>query len=156
MAPRWQWLTLIGVLLATVLVGRALAEDADTPLTKERYLAEQAPEVAVITPEALRARLAAGESLTVLDVRTLFEREKGRTITEGEVHIPRGFLEFKAWDKLPRDRPIVVYCGTGARSRLAADTLMAMGWQNVVSLEGGITAYYESVGEECGCVDLPF
>lgn len=152
MAPRWQWLTLIGVLLATVLVGRALAEESD----KTQYLAEQATAVEEITPEALRAKLAEGAPLTVLDVRSLFEREQGRTITDSEVHIPRGFLEFKAWDKLPKDAPVVVYCASGARSRLAADTLMAMGWQNVVSLEGGITAFYESVGEDCGCVDLPF
>ncbi|MBY6188356.1 hypothetical protein KUV89_17205 [Marinobacter hydrocarbonoclasticus] len=152
MTPKWQWLTLLGVLLSVALLGRAMAE----PIGKEAYLAGQATEVVQITPDALRKRLADGEAITVLDVRSLYERENGRTVTEQEIHIPRGFLEFKAWNTLPKDRPIVVYCGTGARSKLAADTLTAMGWDNVSSLEGGITAFYESVGEDCGCVDLPF
>ncbi|MBY5992366.1 rhodanese-like domain-containing protein [Ferrimonas balearica] len=153
MKPVLQWLTLILVLLVTALCSRSLGAE---PLDKAGYLATQATGVQSLSAEQLRAKLDAGEALVILDVRSLYERENGRTLTDNEVHIPRGFLEFKAWDKLPRDKTVVVYCGTGARSRLATDTLLAMGWERVVNLDGGITGFYESVGEECGCVELPF
>ncbi|GAA4895148.1 rhodanese-like domain-containing protein [Ferrimonas pelagia] len=146
----WVWLALAGALLG--LIAAPLAAQTD----KATYLAEARQGVVEITPEQLRTRLAGELPPLVLDVRTFTEREQGRTVTEQEIHIPRGFLEMKAWEQLPTGQEVVIYCGTGGRSALAAQTLKAMGWEQVMSLQGGITAYYESVGEDCGCIELPF
>ncbi len=83
----------------------------------------------------------------VLDVREAEEVAGGRI--SGAVHVPRGVLEPKAAPDSPAhdavfgdpDRPILVYCGTGARSALAADVLRELGFSKVCSLAGGIGAW---------------
>ena len=64
---------------------------------------------------------------------------------------PRGLLEFEIHGLVertatnsnvaPEDRDIVLYCGTGGRSALAAETLSKMGYRNVLSMDGGIVAW---------------
>jgi rhodanese-related sulfurtransferase len=82
---------------------------------------------------------------TFLDVRDLQEVNLGRI--PGAVHISRGNLENKVEAILPRDTPLVVYCGGGSRSALAADTLRQMGYEKVTSLAGGFRGWAEAGGE---------
>lgn len=57
---------------------------------------------------------------------------------QGATHIPRGLLELEIDEVAPnQDKPIVLYCGGGSRSALAADTLQLMGYSQVYSLTGG-------------------
>jgi len=90
-----------------------------------------------IDPEALEERL--GE-LVVVDVREADEFEQGAI--PGAVFVPRGLLESSIASHLPQpDHEVVLYCGGGARSALAARTLQTMGYTNVWSLEGGFTRW---------------
>ena len=85
---------------------------------------------------------------TFLDVRDLQEVNLGRI--PGAVHISRGNLENKVEAIVPRDTPLVVYCGGGGRSALAADTLRQLGYTNVSSLAGGFRSWAEAGGEVDG------
>lgn len=83
----------------------------------------------------------------LVDVRETVEREHDGAIP-GSVHVPRGLLEFQADPESPMynnalqpDRQIILYCGTGGRSALAAKTLLDMGYEDVSSLAGGYAAW---------------
>ena len=85
--------------------------------------------------------------VVVVDVRDATERETDGTIP-GSVHASRGLLEFHADPECPAHLPaldpakrIVLFCGTGGRSALAAKTLQDMGFSDVVSLAGGFAAW---------------
>ena len=91
----------------------------------------------------------------LIDVREPAEYATGHI--EGAINIPRGVLEFEvqatpALDNVTdpalalRDRPIVLYCRSGGRAALAADSLQQMGFTRVVSLAGGIGAWREAGG----------
>jgi rhodanese-related sulfurtransferase len=82
---------------------------------------------------------------TFLDVRDLHEVNLGRI--PGALHISRGNLEQKVEAIVPRDAPLVVYCGGGSRSALAADTLCRMGYTNVRSLAQGFRGWAEAGGD---------
>lgn len=83
----------------------------------------------------------------VVDVRETVERESEGQIP-GSIHVTRGLLEFQADPESPvynealsPERRIILYCGTGGRSALAAKTLMDMGFTDVASLAGGYAAW---------------
>lgn len=85
--------------------------------------------------------------IVIVDVRDLFEREKEGSIP-GSVHASRGMLEFHVDPESPAyldvfstDNRIILYCGTGGRSALAAKTLKDMGFSDVASLAGGFAAW---------------
>jgi rhodanese-related sulfurtransferase len=82
---------------------------------------------------------------TFLDVRDQQEVNLGKI--PGAVHISRGTLETKIEGAVSRDAPIVVYCASGNRSALAADTLRGMGYENAKSLAGGFRAWAEAGGD---------
>ena len=97
----------------------------------------QGPSVPEIEPLALQKRLAAGEDLLLLDVREPFEREIASL--PGATAIPLKELAeqaqlLEAW----RERPIVVHCHKGGRSRRACEWLLAHGFGKVQNLRGGI------------------
>jgi len=85
----------------------------------------------------------------VIDIRE--PEEFGRGHLPGAVLLPRGLLEFEIHPLVERtsagsgvaaeDRDIVLYCGTGGRSALAAETLTNMGYRNALSMDGGIVAW---------------
>lgn len=80
--------------------------------------------------------LDTGEAFVLVDVREESEFAKGRL--PGAVHIGKGVIERDAEAKLPdADATIVLYCGGGYRSVLAADNLQKMGYTNVISMDGG-------------------
>jgi len=83
----------------------------------------------------------------LVDVRETVEREQDGFVP-GSVHAPRGLLEFQADPDSPAynealvpDQHIILYCGTGGRSALAAKTLLDMGYEDVSSLGGGYSAW---------------
>jgi len=83
----------------------------------------------------------------VVDVRDLVERETDGAIP-GSIHVSRGMLEFHADPESPAylvaldpDERLIVYCGTGGRSVLAAKTLKDIGFPEVASLAGGFAAW---------------
>jgi len=91
--------------------------------------------------------------LVLVDVRDAIEREEQGMIP-GSIHVPRGLLEFKADPESPAyesemrpDRHIILYCGTGGRSALAAKTLLDMGYADVASLAGGYEAWKAANGK---------
>lgn len=94
-------------------------------------------EASEISVDDLDARLAAGEPLTIIDVREPHEHALG-ALPDARL-IPLGDLPARL-DELPRDRPVVAHCQTGVRSLKAAKLLHEKGFQ-AVSLRGGIAAW---------------
>lgn len=85
----------------------------------------------------------------LIDVREAEEFQKSRI--PGAVHVPRGLLEFQIHKVVEtlrsnqhvavEEQPIVLYCGIGARSALAAETMENLGYCNVRSMAGGMSAW---------------
>ena len=104
------------------------------------------PRVRECTVADVKARRAAGEQFTLVDVREDSEFAAGHI--PGAVHIGRGVLERDVERAVPDPAtPIVLYCGGGFRSALAADSLQQMGYTNVISMDGGWTGWVSSGGE---------
>jgi len=102
-------------------------------------------------PVAMARDMFEDDDVVFIDVREAHEREQG--FIPGSVHAPRGYLEFIADPEGPMhnpaiagDRTLVVYCGTGGRSALAAKTLQDMGFSKTCSLVGGLAAWKEADG----------
>jgi len=96
-------------------------------------------------------KIGDGDVLFV-DVREKHERENNGYIT-GSLHAPRGFLELIADPETPMHKPeiasgkhLILYCGTGGRSALAAKTLTDMGMENLSSMAGGFAAWLKAEG----------
>ena len=83
------------------------------------------------------------EERVLIDVRERDEFVDGHI--EGAEFVPRGLLDLKIENLVPdRDQEIVLYCGSGTRSALAARTLEELGYKNVVSMAGGFTAWKQA------------
>jgi sulfur-carrier protein adenylyltransferase/sulfurtransferase len=93
-----------------------------------------------LAPSELRDRWAAGWDPLVVDVRRAEERAEG-VLPRDAAHVPH---EAIAAAELPRDRPILLYCRSGARSRRAGEQLLALGYTDVWSLAGGLAAWSAS------------
>lgn len=94
------------------------------------------------TIEQFLERLQAGERYVLIDVREDHEWSKGHLPSAH--HIGKGILEREIETALPeKDTPIVLYCGGGYRSVLAADNLQKMGYTKVTSLDGGWRGWTE-------------
>lgn len=93
-----------------------------------------------MTLDDWRQRSATGEPLHLVDVRE--DREWLAGHAQGAEHIGRGVLERDVVARFPdKDTPLVLYCGGGFRSALAADNLQKMGYRQVWSLAGGWKAW---------------
>jgi rhodanese-related sulfurtransferase len=91
----------------------------------------------------VKARLDRGERFQLIDVREDSEWAVDRAA--GARHIGRGVLERDVESLIPeKATPLVLYCGGGFRSALAADNLQKMGYTNVISMDGGIRAWREA------------
>lgn len=97
--------------------------------------------------EPAQASALIGKTL-ILDVREPSEYAAG--CLPGAINIPRGVLEFKIHGhpafQHQQDAEILVYCLTGGRSALAAETLQKLGYANPLSLAGGFKAWQEAGG----------
>ena len=84
----------------------------------------------------VKRRLDAGERFTLVDVREESEYAAGHL--PGAVHMGKGVIERDIESKVPdASTPLVLYCGGGFRSALAADNIQKMGYTHVISMDGG-------------------
>jgi len=94
------------------------------------------------TVDEVKARLDRGEKLTLVDVRE--ESEFAKDHLPGALHLGKGVIERDIEARVPElDTELVLYCGGGFRSALAADNLQKMGYKNVISMDGGIRDWRE-------------
>ncbi len=84
-----------------------------------------------------------GERFVLVDTRE--DREWAAGHAAGAIHLSKGVIERDVEKTVPdHDTKMVLYCGGGYRSALAADNLQKMGYRNVISLDGGWRAYQEA------------
>lgn len=81
----------------------------------------------------------------VIDVRGVSEHEAGKIETAENIHV--GYLENNL-DKIERDKDVVVHCASGDRSSIAASYLQSRGFNNVINLTGGYSAWIQDCGKE--------
>ena len=94
------------------------------------------------TVDDVKAKLDRGEKFVVVDVRE--ESEFAKDHLPGAIHLGKGIIERDIEQRVPDlNAPVVLYCGGGFRSALAADNLQKMGYTNVVSMDGGIRDWRE-------------
>ena len=90
-----------------------------------------------------KRKMDAGEKMVIVDVRE--DNEWARGHIPGAVHLGKGVIERDIEKAIPdRETPLVLYCGGGYRSALAADNLQKMGYRNVISMDGGWRGWTES------------
>jgi rhodanese-related sulfurtransferase len=90
----------------------------------------------------LDRRLAGQDKFVLVDVRE--DREYEADHLPGAVHLGKGVIERDVEGKYPElNTELVLYCGGGFRSALAADNLQKMGYTNVISMDGGIRDWRE-------------
>lgn len=101
-----------------------------------KLVGESKGRVRETTPEEVRKRQEAGQGFHLVDVREDNEWQKGHAA--GAIHLGKGIIERDIEKAIPdHDSEIVLYCGGGYRSALAADALQQMGYRNVISMDGG-------------------
>ncbi len=89
-----------------------------------------------ISPEEVHQRLLNGAGILLVDIREDHEWDKGHI--QRAIHLGRGIIERDIRSTVPdKSAEIVLYCGGGFRSALAADNLQRMGYTNIVSMSGG-------------------
>ena len=94
------------------------------------------------TIDDVKAKLDRGEKFLLIDVRE--ESEYAADHLPGAMHLGKGVIERDVEARVPdRNAPLVLYCGGGFRSALAADNLQKMGYTNVLSMDGGVRGWRE-------------
>jgi rhodanese-related sulfurtransferase len=92
---------------------------------------------------AIWTRVSRGEKFNLIDIREDNEWEEGHL--PGATHLGKGIIERDIEKLIPEENAeIVLYCGGGYRSALAADMLQKMGYTNVISMEGGYRGWVEA------------
>ncbi|OQY05803.1 MAG: hypothetical protein B6I20_00355 [Bacteroidetes bacterium 4572_117] len=152
-------LFILGIIISSVSCtgiyedGKELAKDAEKRIQQ-------------ITIDELKLKIEKQEEeFLLIDVRQKSEFKKGNI--EGSYSIPRGILEFKIgdtafWEEEYIDPPsdttlIIIYCAKGARGALATESLLKLGYKNILNLEGGYGAFNPNpdknapVEEDGGC-----
>ncbi len=90
-----------------------------------------------------KKRLDAGEKIVLIDTREDSEWARGHI--PGAIHLGKGIIERDIEKTVPdKDATVVLYCGGGYRSALAADNLQKMGYRNVISMDGGWRGWTEA------------
>lgn len=104
--------------------------------SREDLLNDARGKIKEMSVQEVNDYLEAGNDPALLDVRGLDEWDRGHL--KGAVHIPRGELEARVEEALPdKSREVVVICAGGVRSLLAGETLLNLGYDKVISMEGG-------------------
>jgi rhodanese-related sulfurtransferase len=94
------------------------------------------------TVDDVKAKMDRGEKFILVDVRE--ESEFAKDHLPGALHLGKGVIERDIEAKVPDlNAPLVLYCGGGYRSALAADNLQKMGYSDVISMDGGIRVWRE-------------
>jgi rhodanese-related sulfurtransferase len=95
-----------------------------------------------VTIDDVKAKLDRGEKFLLIDVRE--ESEYAADHLPGAVHLGKGIIERDVEGRVSDPgTPMVLYCGGGFRSALAADNLQRMGYTHVLSMDGGIRGWRE-------------
>ena len=96
-----------------------------------------------VTVDDVKDKLDSGEKFLLVDVRE--ESEYAKDHLPGAIHLGKGVIERDIEVRVPDlNSAVVLYCGGGFRSALAADNLQKMGYSNAISLDGGWRALKES------------
>ena len=91
----------------------------------------------------IKKKLDAGEPMIIVDTRE--DNEWARGHIPNAVHLGKGVIERDIEKVIPdKDATLVLYCGGGYRSALAADNLQKMGYRNVISMDGGWRSWTEA------------
>lgn len=94
------------------------------------------------TVDEIKSRLDRGDKFVLVDVREESEWQKDHL--PGAIHMSKGVIERDVEHKVPDlNTEMVLYCGGGFRSALAADNLQKMGYTNVISMDGGVRGWRE-------------
>ena len=95
-----------------------------------------------VSVDDVKTKLDRGEKFVLVDVRE--ESEWAKDHLPGAIHLGKGVIERDVEERVPDlNAPVVLYCGGGYRSALAADNLQQMGYRNVLSMDGGIREWRE-------------
>jgi rhodanese-related sulfurtransferase len=91
----------------------------------------------------IKKKLDAGEPMIIIDTRE--DNEWARGHIPNAVHLGKGVIERDIEKAIPdKHATLVLYCGGGYRSALAADNLQKMGYRNVISMDGGWRGWTEA------------
>ena len=91
----------------------------------------------------IKKRIDAGEKMILVDTRE--DNEWARGHIPGAIHLGKGIIERDIEKTVPdKNAFLVLYCGGGFRSALAADNLQKMGYKNVISMDGGWRGWTEA------------
>ena len=123
-------------------------------LRKEYFMAHQHPprflkivddaraRIRETNVDEVKRRMDRGDNFLLVDVRE--ESEYAKDHLPGSIHMGKGVIERDIEERVPDlNREMILYCGGGFRSALAADNLQKMGYTNVISMDGGIRDWRE-------------
>ena len=132
------FLTACGNDISVVIIGGADGPTSITVADKgEKVMYEH------ISAEDAKKIMDSGEKVVILDVREQDEYDEGHIV--GSILIPYTEIGNKAQETLPdKDKQILVYCRSGRRSKIAAETLAKLGYTNVKEFGGIIDWPYET------------
>ena len=115
------------------------------PKHSERFLKivdESRKRVRELNVDDVKGKLDRGEKFLLVDVRE--ESEFAKDHLPNAIHLGKGVIERDIEERVPdTSAPLILYCGGGFRSALAADNLQKMGYTNVISMDGGIRDWRE-------------
>ena len=99
------------------------------------------------TVDEVKQKLDRGEKVLLVDVRE--ESEFAKDHLPGAIHLGKGVIERDIEAQVPDvQTPMVLYCGGGFRSAMAADNLQKMGYTNVISMDGGVREWREELSDD--------
>ena len=108
-----------------------------------KLVEETKPRVRETTFQDVKKKLDKKEKFILVDVREDSEWARGHL--PGAIHLGRGVIERDIEKAVPdKSAEVILYCGGGFRSALAADNLQKMGYTNVISMDGGWRAWTEA------------
>ena len=109
----------------------------------EKLVRDAKTRIRELTVADVKQKLDRHEKFNLIDVREESEWAKGHL--PQATHLGKGIIERDIEQKIPdTNAEIVLYCGGGYRSALAADNLRKMGYQNVISMDGGFRGWQEA------------
>ena len=92
--------------------------------------------------DEVKSRMDRGDQFVLIDVRE--ESEFAKDHLPHAIHLGKGIIERDIEARVPDlDAPMILYCGGGFRSAMAADNLQKMGYRNVLSMDGGVREWRE-------------
>src|SRR5438477_11970411 len=95
-----------------------------------------------VSVDDVKTKIDRGEKFVLVDVRE--ESEWAKDHLPGAIHLGKGVIERDVEESVPDlNASVVLYCGGGYRSALAADNLQQMGYRNVLSMDGGVREWRE-------------